>query len=120
VISVPIPVTRYGRSAQLLPITSPVVVNLSLLHLTSLQSWVITTTTQLLPVGHSHEGVIVVKGLQVLDVLERFPSVVAHGPSNIKFDGPPDKPMANNLINHPFVVRHPKIVEAFAFTTQED
>ena len=104
-----------------MPITSPVVVNLSLLHPTSPWSWVDTTTTQLLPVGHSHEGVIVVKGFQVLDVLERFPSMVTRGPSNIKFNGPPDKPMADNLVDHPFIIiRHPEIVEVFAFTTRED
>src|ERR1700733_8012320 len=82
--------------------------------------WVVIPTTHLLPTSHSHQRVIVVKGLQVLDMRVWFPSVVPSGPSNVKFDGPAIEPMADYFVDHPFViVWHPKVVESLAFTTWE-
>ena len=61
-----------------------------------------------------------VKGLEVLDHLIRFPGVISSGPSNIKFDGFASESMANDLIHQPFlVVWHPKVIKVFALATWE-
>jgi len=83
-------------------------------------TWVVITTTQLLPPGYAHKSVVMVKGLQVLDMCIWFPSVVSSCPSNVKFDGLAYEFMADYFVDqHSSSSRHSEVVEAFAFTTWE-
>lgn len=74
-----------------------------------------------LPLGHPHQRIIIVQSFKLAYARERLPHVITSSPSNIEFDRPVNKAVADDLVNKPLViVWHPKIVEVLAFPTGEN
>jgi len=67
-------------------------------------TWVVIATTQLLPLGYAHKGVVMVKGLQVLDMCIRLPSVVSGRPSTLNSMDLPTNFMADYFVEP--AIRH--------------